>query len=176
MRPRQKPRPPIVVAASNDKMVRRVARIGDAWAIAGHATLATLERQVALYRTALEEEGKPFPPPWFSLGKELYIARDMDTALREALPYLATKYEAYAQWGQDNVLPTGETFRLPIEQLRQDRFIVGDPAYCIEQIARHQERLDIQQMGFRLHWPGMPHQRVMQAIELLGERVLPHFS
>ena len=176
MRPRQKPRPPIVVAASNDKMVRRVARIGDAWAIAGHATLATLERQVALYRAALEAEGKPFPPPLFSLGKELYIARDMDTALREALPYLATKYEAYAQWGQDNVLPAGETFRLPIEQLRQDRFIVGDPAYCIEQIARHQERLDIQQMGFRLHWPGMPHQRVMQAIELLGERVLPHFA
>ena len=176
MRPVQKPRPPIVVAASNDKMVRRVARIGDAWTIAGHVTLATLERQVALYRSALEAEGKPFPPPRFGLGKELYIARDMDTALREALPYLATKYEAYAQWGQDNVLPTGETFHLPIEQLRQDRFIVGDPAYCIEQIARHQERLGIQQMGFRLHWPGMPHQRVMEAIRLLGEHVLPRFA
>lgn len=176
MRPLQKPRPPIVVAASNDKMVQRVARIGDAWAIAGHATFATLERQVALYRAALEAEGKPFPPPRFSLGKELYIARDMDTALREALPYIATKYEAYAQWGQDEVLPSGETFHQPIEQLRQDRFIVGDPAYCIEQIARHQERLGIQQMGFRLHWPGLSHQRVMQAIELLGEHVLSHFA
>lgn len=176
MRPVQKPRPPIVVAASNDRMVERVARIGDAWTIAGHATLATLERQVALYRSALASEGKPFPPPRFGLGKELYIARDMDTALREALPYLATKYEAYAQWGQDSVLPTGETFHLPIDQLRQDRFIVGDPAYCVEQIARHQERLHIQQMGFRLHWPGMPHARVMQAVQLLGEHVLPRFA
>jgi alkanesulfonate monooxygenase SsuD/methylene tetrahydromethanopterin reductase-like flavin-dependent oxidoreductase (luciferase family) len=176
MRPVQKPRPPIVVAASNDKMVQRVARIGDAWTIAGHATLATLERQVGVYRAALAAEGKPFPPPRFGLGKELYIARDMDTALREALPYIATKYEAYAQWGQDHVLPAGETFQLPIEQLRQDRFIVGDPAYCVEQIARHQERLGIQQMGFRLHWPGMPHQRVMQAIELLGKHVLPRFA
>ena len=176
MRPLQKPRPPVVVAASNDRMVERVARIGDAWTIAGHATLATLERQVALYRAALAADGKPFPPPRFGLGKELYIARDMDTALREALPYLATKYEAYAQWGQDSVLPTGETFHLPIEQLRQDRFIVGDPAYCVEQIARHQERLGIQQMGFRLHWPGMPHARVMQAIRLLGEHVLPRFA
>jgi alkanesulfonate monooxygenase SsuD/methylene tetrahydromethanopterin reductase-like flavin-dependent oxidoreductase (luciferase family) len=175
MRPVQKPRPPIVVAASNDRMVQRVARIGDAWAIAGHATFATLERQVALYRAALEAEGKPFPPPRFSLGKELYIAADMDTALREALPYLATKYQAYAQWGQDNVLPTGETFHLPIEDLRQDRFIVGDPAFCIEQVRRHQ-RLGIQQMGFRLHWPGMPHRRVMQAIELLGKHVLPEFG
>jgi alkanesulfonate monooxygenase SsuD/methylene tetrahydromethanopterin reductase-like flavin-dependent oxidoreductase (luciferase family) len=175
MRPVQKPRPPIVVAASNDKMVERVAEIGDAWTIAGHATLATLERQVALYRGALEAQGKPFPPSRFALGKELYIARDTETALREALPYIATKYEAYAQWGQDSVLPSGETFHLPIEQLRQDRFIVGDPAYCAEQIALHQSRLGIQQMGFRLHWPGLPHQRVLQAIELLGEHVLPHF-
>jgi alkanesulfonate monooxygenase SsuD/methylene tetrahydromethanopterin reductase-like flavin-dependent oxidoreductase (luciferase family) len=176
MRPLQKPRPPIVVAASNDKMVKRVARIGDAWTIAGHATLATLERQVVLYREALAAEGKPFPPRRFRLGKELYIASDMDTALREALPYIATKYEAYAQWGQDEVLPSGESFKLPIEQLRQDRFIVGDPAYCIEQITEHQERLGIQEMGFRLHWPGLSHQRVMQAIELLGEHVLPHFA
>jgi alkanesulfonate monooxygenase SsuD/methylene tetrahydromethanopterin reductase-like flavin-dependent oxidoreductase (luciferase family) len=176
MRPVQKPRPPIVVAASNDKMVRRVARIGDAWAIVGHTTLATLERQVALYREALATEGKPFPPPRFSLTKELYIASDMDTALREALPYIATKYEAYAQWGQDEVLPTGESFTLPIEQLRQDRFIVGDSAYCVEQIALHQERLGIQQMGFRLHWPGLSHQRVMRAIELLGGHVLPRFQ
>jgi len=99
-----------------------------------------------------------------------------DTASCGGLPAAATKYEAYAQWGQDNVLPSGETFHLPIEQLRQDRFIVGDPAYCIEHIARHRERLGIQQMGFRLHWPGMPHQRVMQAIALLGEHVLPHFA
>jgi alkanesulfonate monooxygenase SsuD/methylene tetrahydromethanopterin reductase-like flavin-dependent oxidoreductase (luciferase family) len=175
MRPVQKPRPPIVVAASNDRMVQRAARIADAWTIAGHATLATLERQVGLYRAALEAEGKPFPPPRFSLGKELYIAQDMDTALREALPYLATKYEAYARWGQDNVLPAGETFHLPIEELRQDRFIVGDPQHCIEQIAEHETRLGIQHMGFRLHWPGMPHRRVMQAIELLGKHVLPHF-
>jgi alkanesulfonate monooxygenase SsuD/methylene tetrahydromethanopterin reductase-like flavin-dependent oxidoreductase (luciferase family) len=175
MRPVQKPRPPVVVAASNDKMVERVARIGDAWAIAGHATLSTLERQVALYRAALAAAGKPFPPPHFSLGKELYIARDMDTALREALPYIGTKYEAYARWGQDSVLPPGETFHLPVEQLRQNRFIVGDAAYCREQIALHRDRLGIQQMGFRLHWPGLPHERVMQAIELLGEHVLPHF-
>jgi len=99
----------------------------------------------------------------------------MDTALREALPYIGVKYEAYAQWGQDNVLPSGETFRVPIEQLRHDRFIVDDPAHGIEQIELHRQRLGIQEMGFRVHWPGMPHQRVLEAIALLGERVLPLF-
>ena len=87
-----------------------------------------------------------------------------------------TKYDAYAQWGQDNVLPPGESFHVPIEELRQNRFIVGDPAYCIEHIELHRERLGIQEMGFRLHWPGMPHEHVVRAITLLGERVLPHFA
>jgi hypothetical protein len=53
---------------------------------------------------------------------------------------------------------------------------VGDSAYCVEQIALHQERLGIQQMGFCLHWPGLSHQRVMRVIELLGENVLPRFQ
>ncbi|GIX47450.1 MAG: hypothetical protein KatS3mg131_1661 [Candidatus Tectimicrobiota bacterium] len=176
MRPLQRPRPPIVVAASNDRMVQRVARLGDAWTIAGHATFATLERQVALYREALAAAGKPFPPPYFSLSKELFIARDMETARRQAWPYLAAKYQAYAQWGQDTVLPAGESFRQPIEQLQEDRFIVGDAAYCREQIARHRERLGIQQLNLRLHWPGLPHRQVLEAIALLGEQVLPYFA
>ena len=65
---------------------------------------------------------------------------------------------------------------VPIEELRQNRFIVGDPAYCIEQIELHRERLGIQEMGFRLHWPGMPHERVLRPSSLLGERALPHFA
>lgn len=35
---------------------------------------------------------------------------------------------------------------------------------------------DLGQRLAEMHWPGMPHQRVLQAIQLLGERVLPHFA
>jgi hypothetical protein len=65
---------------------------------------------------------------------------------------------------------------LPIQHPMGDPFIVSDPAYCVEQIAVHQERLGIQQMGFRLHSPGLSHQRVLRAIELRGEHVLPRFQ
>jgi hypothetical protein len=93
-----------------------------------------------------------------------------------SLPYIASKYDACAQWGQDNVLPAGESFHVPIEELRQNRFNRRRPAYCIEQIELHRERLGIQEMALRLHWPGMPHERVLRAIALLGEHVLPHFA
>ena len=92
------------------------------------------------------------------------------------MPHIATKYEAYAKWGQDEVMPEGETFDLPIEKLSENRFIIGDPEYCIEQIELHRERLQVNQLGFRLHWPGMSHTKVIRAIELFGERVIPHFK
>ena len=53
---------------------------------------------------------------------------------------------------------------------------VGADPSARQQIELHRERLGIKGMGFRLHWPGMPHDRVLRAIALLGERVLPHFA
>jgi alkanesulfonate monooxygenase SsuD/methylene tetrahydromethanopterin reductase-like flavin-dependent oxidoreductase (luciferase family) len=175
LKPLQRPHPPIWIAASSDAGIRRAARLGDAWTIAGHATLATLTQQVQLYRDTLQALGKPFPAE-FPLSKELYIAPDRQTAVREAQPYLEAKYRAYAQWGQDRELPPSETFSRPFEALAHERFILGNPADCIAQICAHQKQLGITHMKFRIHWPGMPHDLVMRTIRLLGEKVLPAFS
>ena len=61
LRPVQQPHPPIWVAANNDRAVERAAEIGDAWVINPHATLATIRRQMGLYRTARARAGKAFP-------------------------------------------------------------------------------------------------------------------
>jgi alkanesulfonate monooxygenase SsuD/methylene tetrahydromethanopterin reductase-like flavin-dependent oxidoreductase (luciferase family) len=172
LKPVQRPRPPIWIAASSTAGIKRAARLGDAWTIAGHATLATLKHQVRFYRNTLQALGKPFPED-FPLSKELFIAPDRRTALREAQPYLEAKYRAYSQWGQDRELPATETFAVPFETLVQDRFILGDPDDCIRQIRTHQEQLGVTHMKFRVHWPGMPHELVMRTIRLLGEKVLP---
>jgi alkanesulfonate monooxygenase SsuD/methylene tetrahydromethanopterin reductase-like flavin-dependent oxidoreductase (luciferase family) len=172
LKPVQRPRPPIWIAASSTDGIKRAARLGDAWTIAGHATLVTLKHQVQFYRNTLQALGKPFPED-FPLSKELFIAPDRRIALREAQPYLEAKYRAYSQWGQDRELPATETFAVPFETLVQDRFILGDPDDCIRQIRTHQEQLGITHMKFRVHWPGMPHDLVMRTIRLLGEKVLP---
>jgi alkanesulfonate monooxygenase SsuD/methylene tetrahydromethanopterin reductase-like flavin-dependent oxidoreductase (luciferase family) len=172
LKPVQRPRPPIWIAASSNAGIKRAARLGDAWTIAGHATLTTLKRQVQFYRDTMQALRKPFPED-FALSKELYIAPDRHTALREAQPYLEAKYRAYSQWGQDRELPAAETFAVPFETLVQDRFILGDPDNCIRQIRAHQQQLGITHMQFRVHWPGMPHALVMRTIRLLGEKVLP---
>ena len=50
IRPVQKPRPPIWIAANNDPAIKRAARMADAWFINPHATIDTIRRQMIVYR------------------------------------------------------------------------------------------------------------------------------
>ena len=172
-KPLQRPRPPIIIAASGDKMVKRAAVIGDAWSATGHGTIDTLIRQTEIYKAALAEQGKSFPPPRFRLSKELYVAPTREQAERESYPYIQAKYAAYSAWGQDAVLPAGESFAKSIAELREDRFIIGTPQDCIDEIEKHREAIGFRDFSFRLQFPGMPQPQVMNALSLFAERVLP---
>jgi alkanesulfonate monooxygenase SsuD/methylene tetrahydromethanopterin reductase-like flavin-dependent oxidoreductase (luciferase family) len=171
-RPVQKPHPPIWVAANNDAAVRRAARVGDAWFVNPHATMATITRQVALYRAELERLGKPFPRV-MPLIKEIYCARDRATALELAGPALAAKYRAYAAWGQDAVMPGGESFQQPFETLLRDRFVLGSPEECYEQLRPCWEQAGANFLFFRTHWSGMPVGHALASMRLISDELLP---
>jgi alkanesulfonate monooxygenase SsuD/methylene tetrahydromethanopterin reductase-like flavin-dependent oxidoreductase (luciferase family) len=174
MRPLQSPRPPIWLAANSDGGVRRAARLGDAWLMNPHTTLATLERQLALFRRERTALGRPAPAE-IPLIKECYVAPETATAVSEAARFVGPKYQAYRRWEQDKALPAGESFDASFEQLARDRFLVGDPARIVEEIARYRERLGVTMMIFRLQWPGMDQERVLRSIRLLGQKVLLKF-
>jgi len=172
LRPVQRPRPRIWLAANTDAGVKRAAKLGDAWLMNPHSTLASIERQLALFHETRRALGRPRATD-IPLIKECVVAEDAATALAEARPFLEAKYKAYQQWNQDDALPKGETFDLPFEELARDRFIVGDPARAVDEIARYRERLRITELSFRVQWPGMPQATVLRTIRLLGEKVLP---
>ena len=69
------PDPPIWIGANADVAIRRAARIGDCWYINPHNTLATIERQMELYKRALDELGKPFPAE-VPMRREVFVAAD----------------------------------------------------------------------------------------------------
>jgi alkanesulfonate monooxygenase SsuD/methylene tetrahydromethanopterin reductase-like flavin-dependent oxidoreductase (luciferase family) len=170
--PIQKPYPPIWVAANNHGAIRRAARLGLAWLINPHATVTTIAEQMEMYQQTLKESGKPAPPD-LPMMRELYIAKDMEMAYSQSSPYLASKYQVYAKWGQDKALPGQENFQVPFEDLAKDRFLVGNPQHVIEEIRRYQETLGVTHMFFRMQWPGMPHANVMKEIEIMGSQVIP---
>jgi len=171
-RPAQRPHPPIWVAANNDAGVRRAARLGDAWFVNPHATMATITRQMAVYRAELGRSGRPFPRV-LPLIKEIYCAKDTPTALEMAGPYLANKYRTYAAWGQDAVMPGGETFRQPFESLLRDRFVFGSPEECYAQLRPCWEEVGANFLFFRTHWSGMPLGHALASMRLMSDELLP---
>jgi alkanesulfonate monooxygenase SsuD/methylene tetrahydromethanopterin reductase-like flavin-dependent oxidoreductase (luciferase family) len=172
LKPVQKPHPPIWIAASGDNAYARAAKVGDACLINPHASLATVERQMGLYRAALAEAGKPFPDD-APIFKECSIARTREAALEAARPYLLQKYKAYAEWGLDKPMPKEERLAVPYEELVRDRFIVGTPDDCLAEIERYHDRLGVNHFLLRLQWPGMPQKLVMDQIELAGRDLIP---
>jgi alkanesulfonate monooxygenase SsuD/methylene tetrahydromethanopterin reductase-like flavin-dependent oxidoreductase (luciferase family) len=174
IRPLQTPHPPIWIAANADAAVLRTARLGFSWLINPHAALPTIERQWQRYRQALAEAGRAMPAAR-PMILELSVAPTREEAIATARPYLAAKYAAYAEWGQDKVLPGEESFRVDFADLARDRFILGTPEEAIEQIEERIRRLDANYFIFRLGWPGMEAARVMRVIEMMGSRVLPYF-
>src|SRR5579885_3637061 len=140
---------PIWIAANADAAVRRTGRLGYPWFINPHAALPTIERQWGLYKEAL--------------------------AVAAAQPYLEGKYAAYAAWGQDKALPGQEDFRVALDALAKDRFILGSPEDVIAQLEDRIARLDANYFIFRAGWPGMEGWKVLKVLEIMVRDVLPHF-
>ena len=107
--------------------------------------------------------------PW-----ELFVAKDRDTALRTCLPYLERKYQTYVSWGQSGALPQEDTLDLPFDELRDQRFISGSPDDGVEQLRLYHQRLGANHFLLRVQWAGMPQKQVLEAITLVGERIIPH--
>ena len=174
IRPVQKPHPPIWFAGNADAAVARAARLGYPWIINPHAALPTIERQWRFYKETLTAAGHPLPKTR-PISLELHVAPTREEATQVAQPFLAAKYQAYADWGQDKVLPGDESFRIAFADLARDRFLLGSPQDIIEEIEKRVERLESNYFLFRVGWPGMENYKVLRVIELMGEHVLPYF-
>ncbi|MDP7384403.1 MAG: LLM class flavin-dependent oxidoreductase, partial [Nitrospinota bacterium] len=119
LKPVQKPYPPIWVGADSDPGIVRAAEIGDCWFINPHVRADTLERQIELYKNALERCGKPYPAE-MPIRRDVFVARTREDAIRLSRPSLEMKYKTYHQWGQDKAMPEGDNnFAVPFEELME---------------------------------------------------------
>ena len=172
IRPIQKPRPPIWFAANNDKAIRRAARMGDNWFINPHSTLETIRRQMVIYREELETQGKTFPDE-LPVIKEIYCAKDRAAAAELAGPYLLGKYRDYAKWGQDDAMPEDESFDKDFDDLTKDRFVLGSPEECYEQLRPYWQEVGVNHLIFRTHWAGMPTETALDSMRMISQELLP---
>jgi alkanesulfonate monooxygenase SsuD/methylene tetrahydromethanopterin reductase-like flavin-dependent oxidoreductase (luciferase family) len=172
VKPVQQPMPPIWIGANADVAIRRAARLADCWYINPHNTLTTIERQMDLYKRALDEYRRPFPKE-VPMRREVFVAPSRAEAIRRAQPYLEEKYKAYRAWGQDKVMPAGDDFDHGFDDLLEDRFLLGSPAEVAEQMIRLNRRLGVNHIVASVHWPGMPNRLALDQLQILAEDVMP---
>ena len=172
VKPLQKPTPPIWIGANADVAIRRAARLGDCWYINPHNTLATIERQLDVYKRALDEYKKPFPAE-LPMRREVFVAKSRAEAIRLAQPHLEEKYKAYRAWGQDRVMPQGDDFDHAFAELLEDRFLLGSPGEVAEQMVRLNRRFGVNHIVASVHWVGMPNRLALEQMQILAEEVMP---
>ena len=173
LKPKQKPTPPIWIGANADAAIKRAAKMGDAWFINPHQRMDTIEKQIQIYKRALDAEGKPFPDE-VPATREIFVANSRDEAIRLAKPFLEAKYKIYHQWGQDKAMPEGDNdLDLAYEELLEDRFILGSPDEVAERVIEHGKRLGVTSLVLNFHWVGMPQSLVLENMTRFMEDVAP---
>ena len=174
LKPIQKPHPPIWIAANHDNAIKRAARRGYSWYVNPHAGYETIKRQIELYHETAEnaDSGAPKKLP---IMREVFVHDDRKTAFAEANKFLGGKYEAYSQWGQDKALPEDDEFSDEFVELAKDRFVIGNPEDCVQDLLKYKE-LGMEYGIFRMMYPGMSLNSGMQLLETFASKVMPHIK
>ncbi len=180
-KPVQKPHPPIWIAAKSDSAVRRAARLGDAYLSDPVTPFGVLKKRYHAYREELQGQGREFYKLERPSFRECYVADKGHDAWEEAKEHVLEIYGDYYKWGhlqddQGNPVRPGEKSHEEFLEILRSRFIMGDPDTVIEEITKYERELGITELIFRIHFPDMPQKKVLSAITLLGEKVLPYFA
>src|SRR6267378_3444176 len=142
------------------------------------------------------------PRPFQRPGPPLWIGASVDAAARRARrpaeviqmrdawvaatraeadavygPHVMTAYRYYWEHRLAEFRHLSADTKFTLENLAPDRLVLGDPETCVREFQRWQKATGASTFLLRLrhaHSGGPPHEKIMDAIRLFGERVLPY--
>jgi alkanesulfonate monooxygenase SsuD/methylene tetrahydromethanopterin reductase-like flavin-dependent oxidoreductase (luciferase family) len=105
--------------------------------------------------------------------RNIVVAPDRATALREAGPFLEASYRVFGQWGLFTEVVGAGKSQLDLAELIAGRVVIGSPEECAGDLVRLARMTGFTRLIARVQWMGMDQRIVRRTIELLAERVLP---
>jgi alkanesulfonate monooxygenase SsuD/methylene tetrahydromethanopterin reductase-like flavin-dependent oxidoreductase (luciferase family) len=188
-KPLQTPWPEIRIAAASPDTYVEVGAMGHAIFVAARVgNLSELAPNVKAYRDAWKQAGHPGNGQVF-LRVPVYVAETEDAAReepRESIMHLlrtigdrlASSAGAAGTRAIENRAERGQKMlSINYEEVLRERMIVGTPASVVARLQEIKETLGLDGILAELN-PGslIPHERVMTALRLLCEEVMPKFK
>jgi probable F420-dependent oxidoreductase len=173
-RPFQRPGPPLWFGASVPAAARRAGRLADGFVGTPSTSLEGATELADIYKDAARKAGRK---PEVVQMRDAWVARTRAEADAVYGPHVMAAYRYYWEHrlAEFRSMPADTPFTL--ENLAPDRLILGDPEACVREFQRWQKTTGADTFLLRLrhaHSGGPPHEQIMDAIRLFGERVLPH--
>jgi alkanesulfonate monooxygenase SsuD/methylene tetrahydromethanopterin reductase-like flavin-dependent oxidoreductase (luciferase family) len=176
-RPIQQPRPPIWIGGWGELALKRAAWLGDAWLPGPTANMEKLKAAKHTYQAHLLQSGIDPAERTQPLTRDLVIAPTANEAEEIALKFLLPAYrDEYSRWSHPLIGSSDSTAVDRLAELRQDRFIIGDPEGVRAGVQHFITEFGTDHLIFRLHFPHMPVELVTRAVKLLGEEIIPAFA
>ncbi|MFT5194029.1 MAG: putative LLM family oxidoreductase [Cellvibrionaceae bacterium] len=126
---------------------------------------------VDLYRQAGEEAGHSPDKLKVGLHSLGYVSNTTEEAVNEYYPGYA---ETFTRIGKERGWPPVTRGRFDAQNGATGALMVGGPEQIAEKILHHSEALGgISRVTFQMDNAGMPHEKLMQSIELIGRKVAP---
>lgn len=169
---------PIWIGAWGPLGMKRAAQLADAWVPGPTANLEKLLSARGIYHQELRAIGKEPSAVPAPLTREVVIAETEERARELAERHLMVNYREEYGGGTWNHPLIGKEDATPFDRLEtvaRDRFVIGTPDRCVEQIRHFRQTFGVDHFICRLYFPGMPHDHIMQELRLLASEVLPAF-
>lgn len=173
-RPFQRPAPPLWIGASVPAAARRAGRLADAFVGTPSMDLEFTVGLVDAYRTEAREAGRPAE---VILMRDAWVARTRAEADAVYGPEVMASYQYYWEHRLAEFRNIPPDTKFTLENLAPDRLILGDPETCVREFHRWREATGANYYLLRLrhaHSGGPAHEKILDAIKLFGDRVLPY--
>ena len=173
-RPFQRPGPSLWIGASVPAAARRAGRVADGFVGTPSTSLENATRLADIYRHAAREAGRE---PEVVQMRDAWVAATRAEADAVYGPHVMAAYRYYWEnrLSEFRDMPADTPFTL--DSLAPDRLVLGDPETCVREFQRWQQATGASTFLLRLrhaHSGGPPHENIMAAIRLFGDRVIPY--
>jgi alkanesulfonate monooxygenase SsuD/methylene tetrahydromethanopterin reductase-like flavin-dependent oxidoreductase (luciferase family) len=159
-----------------DESIWRAAQYGDAWLTGMTQPMQNILRHTQTYKAYAGEFHRPGR---VILMRDAWVAETRKQAEAEYGLEVLAAYKYY--WKSDSLSfqDNHSEAEFTIEKMASDRIILGSPEEVVDQLQRWQEHTGAEMIILRLrqaHSGGPPHDKILRAIHLFGEKVIPKLS